>query len=63
LAQDSADNAWIRTEIMGFHQDTVANIPVMVLNAKAVRKQKATWYEAFARYSNQQLIFVAAKLD
>jgi hypothetical protein len=48
---------------MGFHQDTVANIPVMVLNAKAVRKQKATWYEAFARYSNQQLIFVAAKLD
>jgi hypothetical protein len=63
LAQDSADNAWIRTEIMGFHQDTVANIPVMVLNAKAVRKQKAQWYEAFARYSNQQLIFVAAKLD
>jgi hypothetical protein len=48
---------------MGFHQDTVANIPVMVLNAKAVRKQKAQWYEAFARYSNQQLIFVAAKLD
>jgi hypothetical protein len=62
LAQDSADNAWIRTEIMGFHQDTVANIPVMVLNAKAVRKQKAQWYEAYARYSNQQLIFVAAKL-
>jgi hypothetical protein len=63
LAQDSADNGWIRTEIMGFRQDTVANIPVLVLNAKAVRKQKAQWYEAYARYSNQQLLFVAAKLD
>lgn len=63
LAQDSADNAWIRTEISGFRQDTVADIPVMVLNAKVVRKQQAQWYEAYARYSSQQLIFVAAKLE
>lgn len=62
LAQDSADNVWIRTEIMGFRQDTVANIPVLVLNAKAVRKQKAQWYDAYARYSNQQLLFVAARM-
>jgi hypothetical protein len=63
LVQDSADNAWIRTEIMGFRQDTVANIPVLVLNAKSVRKQKAQWYDAYARYSNQQLLFVAARLE
>ena len=62
LAQDSADNAWIRTEIMGFRQDTVAKIPVLVLNAKAIRKQQTQWYDVFARYSNQQLIFVSAKL-
>ncbi|MFN5621942.1 MAG: hypothetical protein ACK478_11620 [Flavobacteriales bacterium] len=63
LTQDSADNAWLRTEIMGFRQDTVANIPVLVLNAKAVRKQKAQWYDAYARYSNQQLLFVAARME
>lgn len=63
LVQDSADNAWMRTEIMGFRQDTVANIHVLVLNAKTVRKQKAQWYDAYARYSSQQLLFVAAKLE
>jgi len=62
LAQDSADNAWIRTEIMGFRQDTLAKIPVLVLNAKSIRKQQTQWYDVFARYSNQQLIFVSAKL-
>ncbi len=63
LAQDSADNAWIRTEIMGFRLDTVAKIPVLVLNAKSIRKQQSQWYDVFARYSNQQLIFVSAKLS
>jgi len=63
LSQDTADNAWIRTEIMGFRQDTVAKIPVLVLNAKSIRKQQTQWYDVFARYSNQQLIFVSAKLD
>jgi hypothetical protein len=63
LAQDSADNAWIRTEILGFRRDTVANIPVLVLNAKAVRKQKSQWYDAYARYANQQILFVAAKQE
>ena len=62
LAQDTADNAWIRTEIMGFRQDTVAKIPVLVLNAKSIRKQQTQWYDVFARYSKQQLIFVSAKL-
>ena len=63
LAQDSADNGWVRTEIMGFRQDTVAKIPVLVLNAKAIRKQRSQIYEAYARYSSQQLLFVAAKLE
>jgi hypothetical protein len=48
---------------MGFRQDTVAKIPVLVLNAKSIRKQQTQWYDVFARYSNQQLIFVSAKLD
>jgi len=63
LAQDSADNGWIRTEIMGFRQDTLDNIHVLVLNAKSVRKQKSQWYDAYVRYSSQQLLFVAAKLN
>jgi hypothetical protein len=62
LAQDTADNRWMRTEIMGFRQDTIANIPVLVLNAKSIRKQQTQWYDVFARYSNQKLIFVSAKL-
>lgn len=63
LAQDTADNAWIRTEIMGFRRDTVANIPVLVLNAKSVRKQNAQWYDAYARYANRKILFVAAKQE
>jgi hypothetical protein len=62
LAQDTADNRWIRSEIMGFRHDTIANIPVLVLNAKSIRKQHTQLYDVFARYSNQQLIFVSAKL-
>jgi hypothetical protein len=62
LAQDSADNSWTRTEFMGFRQDTLAQIPVMVLHAKDIRKQNTQWYELFARYSTQQIIFVSANL-
>lgn len=62
LAQDTADNRWMRTEIMGFRHDTIAKIPVLVLNAKSIRKQQTQWYDVYARYSTQQLIFVSAKL-
>ena len=62
LAQDTADNRWMRTEIMGFRQDTIAKIPVLVLNAKSIRKQQTQWYDVYARYATQQLIFVSAKL-
>jgi hypothetical protein len=61
-AQDSADYDGIRTEIVGFRPDSVADIPVLVLNTKVVKKEQTQLYDVYARYSSQQLLFVAAKL-
>jgi hypothetical protein len=61
-SQDSADYQGIRTELVGFRADSVANIPVLVLNTKVVKKEQTQLYDVYARYSSQQLLFVAAKL-
>jgi hypothetical protein len=59
LEQEAVDNAWQRTEILGFKLDTVASIPVMVINANAVRKQSGQRYDVYARNTDQRILFVA----
>jgi hypothetical protein len=61
-SQDSADYQGIRTELVGFRSDSIADIPVIVLNTKVVKKEQTQLYDVYARYSSQQLLFVAAKL-
>lgn len=61
--QEASDNGWMRTEILGFKQDTVASIPVMVINANAVRKQSQQRYDVYARNSDQRLLFVAQQVS
>jgi hypothetical protein len=60
--QDSAQSTDIRTEILGFRKDSIADFPVLVLNAKVFRNEKAQMYDVYSRYSSQQLLFVAAEL-
>jgi hypothetical protein len=60
--QDSVDYDGIRTELVGFRSDSIADIPVLVLSTKVVKKEQTQLYDVYARYSSQQLLFVAAKL-
>jgi hypothetical protein len=60
--QDSADYTKVRTEILGFSRDTTANIPVLVLKSKVIQQGQTKLYDVYARYSSQQILFVAAKL-
>ena len=62
-AQDSSQFGNIRTEILGFRKDSIADFPVLVLKAKVVRNEKTQLYDAYTRYSSQQLLFVAAQLN
>ena len=62
-AQDSAQFDNMRTEILGFRKDSIADFPVLVLKAKVVRNEKTQLYDAYTRYSSQQLLFVAAQLN
>jgi len=62
-AQDSAQFEGVRTEILGFRQDSIADFPVLVMNAKVVRNEKTQLYDVYSRYSSQQLLFVAAQLN
>jgi len=59
IQQEAADNGWQRTEILGFKMDTVASIPVLVINANTVRKHSAQRYEVYIRQTNQRILFVA----
>jgi len=60
--QEASDNAWLRTEILGFRQDTVSKMPVIVINANVVRKQSQQRYDVYARNMDQRILFVAQQL-
>jgi hypothetical protein len=64
LQQDSLDNAFVKTETMGFEMDTVAQLPVVIVKLTAIRKQSRQRYDAFVGVKDERLLLVVpAKND
>jgi hypothetical protein len=64
LQQDSLDNGFVKTEMIGFELDTVAQLPVVIVKLSAVRKQSRQRYDAFVGAMDERLLLVVpAKND
>jgi hypothetical protein len=58
------DNAFVKTETMGFEMDTVAQLPVVIVKVNANRKQSRQRYDAFVGVKDERLLLVVpAKND
>jgi hypothetical protein len=56
--QESLDNSFMRSELVGFESDTVAGIPVLTVKMNAIRKQNRQRYDAFVELKNERLLLV-----
>lgn len=58
VSQDSLDNGFVRSEVIGFKADTVVGIPVLTIKVNAVRKQNRRRYDAFVNQKDQRILLV-----
>lgn len=58
ISQDSLDNVFVRSEVIGFMADTVVGIPVLTIKVNAVRKQNRRRYDAFVNQKDQRILLV-----
>jgi hypothetical protein len=56
--QDSLNNQFMHAEFIGFESDTVANLPVLTVKVKAIRKQSKQRYDAFVGMKNEKVLLV-----
>ena len=61
--QDSLDNQFVRAELIGFESDTVANLPVLTVKVKAIRKQSKQRYDAFVGMNTEKVLLVVPSED
>ena len=61
--QDSLDNQFVRAELIGFETDTVANLPVLTIKVKAIRKQSQQRYDAFIGAKSEKVLLVVPAED